>query len=318
MRRSLRPPEALRLCRAPERRQALREGLRGSARLLCWLSTISLCWGCATVTNEDPPSHLAGASGVQANLPASSGAGGTAPVADVLAPVADTPAGPTGPLDANPGDRMPPVAGMVTGGATGTTRAAVDAGPQFPSGMLLLQENFENFQALSGGWATSQGSSWGVRTDPQLVSNVYTQTETTSTAPNLATAGDVAWRDVVVEADVEILGFNGSSSSYMAGVCVRVRDAANFYLIGVRSNDGKVGLRRYADGGTNLVQSSFDQGVTGVWYHLRVEAIGSTITAFLDDAMMFSETDSTHASGGIALCTVRASASFDNVQVTAP
>jgi pectate lyase len=250
------------------------------------LLSLSLA-GCATVTQQDPPSQLDPA-GVRTNLPA------------------------------NPGTRTPPVAEVSNGGSPGTALPDVDAGPEFPSGTLLLQENFENFSASAGAWASSQGSTWDVQTDPTLVSNVYIQSETTSSSPDLATTGDVTWRDVVVEADMEILAFNGSSSSYMAGLCVRVRDAQNFYLIGVRSNDHKVGLRRYASGGTNLVQSDFDQGTTGRWYHLRVEAIGSTITAFLDDTLMFSESDTTHASGGVALCTVRATASFDNLRVTAP
>jgi len=270
---------------------------------------------CATVTQEDPPSQL-DPSGMRAQLPASSGGGGTAPLADQPA-LGSSPAGPPAPLDVSLG-RMPPVAEVSSGGSPGMATPALDAGPQFPSGTLLLQENFENFSASAGAWASSQGSTWAVQTDPTLVSNVYTQSETTSSSPDLATTGDVSWRDVVVEADMEILAFNGSSSSYMAGLCVRVRDAQNFYLIGVRSNDHKVGLRRYANGGTNLVQSDFDQGTTGRWYHLRVEAIGSTLSAYLDDALMFSETDTTHASGGVALCTVRATASFDNVRVTAP
>jgi hypothetical protein len=316
MRRSQRPPEAL--SRASER-PSPRSGRipLDSAPLFCGLAVVSLC-GCATVTSEDPPSHIGG-SGAGANQPSrSGGSGGTAPLADLPAPVATTPAGPPGPIDTNPGGGLPPVVAVSNGGSASTAPAAVDAGRQFPTGMTLLEENFENFQAAGGEWATSQGSIWGVATDPQLVSNVYTQTETTSNTPDLATAGDVTWRDVVVESDMQILGFNGSSSSYMAGLCVRVRDAENFYLIGLRSNDGKMGLRRYANGGTNLVQSTFDQGTTGKWYHLRVEVIGSTITAFLDDALMFSETDTTHAAGGIALCTVRASASFDNVRVSAP
>ena len=82
---------------------------------------------------------------------------------------------------------------------------------------------------------------------------------------------------------------------------MRVQDAQNFYLIGIRSNDGKLGLRRYADGGTNLVQSELDQGTTDVWYHLRVEAVGSTLTAYLDDQLMFSQTDDDIRSGGIGL-----------------
>jgi pectate lyase len=193
-----------------------------------------------------------------------------------------------------------------------------DAGPGFATGMVLLQENFENFASSSAAWTSGEGSVWQVQTDSQLVSNVYTQTETTRSQPNLTVAGDVAWRDIVVEADLKILSFNGSSSSYMAGLCVRVQDAENFYLIGIRSNDGKLGLRRYADGGSNLVQSEFDQGTTGVWYHLRVEVVGATLTAYLDDELMFSQADDDIANGGIGLCTVRATASFDNVRVTAP
>jgi hypothetical protein len=313
MRRSQRSTEAL--PRASERRWAPSARLsRQCARLLCGLSATS-AGGCATVTQDDPPSRSGGASGVQANLPSNSAGASTAPLADVLAPVRPTP---SGPMETSPGERMPPVTSVSNGGSSGMATPAVDAGPQFPSDTLLLEENFDNFQPATGEWASSEGSIWDVRTDPERVGNVYTQTETTSSTPNLATTGNVAWRDVVVESDVQILSFNGSSSSYMAGLCVRVRDAENFYLIGVRSNDGKVGLRRYTDGGTNLIQSTFDEGTIGVWYHLRVEVVGSTITAFLDGNLMFSETDSTHATGGIALCTVRASASFDNVRVTAP
>lgn len=274
--------------------------------------------GCATVTQEDPPSYVGGSSGTG---PVSSGAGGgagTAPIADSPAPEQRPGGSLPSPLETNAGGLMPPPPVVSNGGSGGASSAREDAGPQFPSGTLLLQENFENFQGEAAGWATSTGSVWQVQTDSQLVSNVYTQSEASSSTPDLATAGEVGWRDVVVEADMKILAFNGSSSSYMAGLCVRVKDAQNFYLIGVRSNDGKVGLRRYADGGTNLVQSDFDQGKTGEWYHLKVEAIGSTITAYLGGTLMFSETDETHESGGIALCTVRASASFDNVRVTAP
>jgi hypothetical protein len=284
---------------------------------LALLASLRCLAGCATVTQEDPPSHGGGSSGTAA---APSGAGGgssTAPIADTPAPEQGASGVLPRPIETNSGGLTPPPA-VSNGGSGGTPSAREDAGPQFASGTLLLQENFENFQGMAAGWATSAGSLWQVQTDSQVVSNVYTQSEATSSTPDLATAGDVAWSDVVVEADMKILAFNGSSSSYMAGLCVRVKDAANFYLIGVRSNDGKLGLRRYAEGGTNLVQSDFDEGKTGDWYHLKVEAIGSTLSAYLDGTMMFSETDDTHASGGIALCTVRASASFDNVRVTAP
>ena len=271
--------------------------------------------GCASVTQEEPASRVDGSSGMGA-LP--SGGTSTAPIADTPAPEQRSTGDGPSPIAANTAGLMPPPPAVSNGGSGSGPAVREDAGPQFPPDTQLLQENFENFQGAAAGWNTSTGSVWAVETDPVQVSNVYTQSEATSNTPDLATAGDVAWRDVVVEADMKILAFNGSSSSYMAGLCVRVKDAQNFYLIGVRSNDGKLGLRRYADGGTNLVQSDDDQGTTGVWYRLKVEAIGSTLTAYLDGTMMFRETDATHESGAIALCTVRASASFDNVSVRTP
>jgi hypothetical protein len=290
--------------------------MRPSAALAL-LAALGCLVGCASVTQEDPPSYIGGAGGVGA-VPSGSGErAGTAPIADSPAPEQRSSGTLPSPIDSNAGDLMPAPA-VGNGGGAGAPGPRADAGPQFPPETQLLQENFENFQGAAAGWNTSSGSMWAVQTDAQLVSNVYTQSEATSSTPDLATAGDVGWRDVVVEADMKILAFNGSSSSYMAGLCVRVKDAQNFYLIGVRSNDGKLGLRRYADGATNLVQSDFDQGTTGVWYHLKVEAIGSTLSAYLDGTLMFSETDDTHPSGAIALCTVRASASFDNVRVSTP
>jgi hypothetical protein len=283
---------------------------------LAVLAALRCLAGCATVTQSDPPSHSGGSSGAEGVALGAGGGAPSAPIADTPAPEQRSPGELPSPLAANSGGLTPPPA--ANGGSAAASPAREDAGAQLAPGTPLLEENFENFLGPASGWNTSPGSVWEVQTDAQLVSNVYTQSEATSSAPALASAGPASWRDLVIEADMKILAFNGSNSSYMAGLCVRVKDSQNFYLIGVRSNDGKLGLRRYADGGTNLVQSDFDQGTTGVWYHLKVEAIGATLTAYLDGTMMFSETDDAHQSSGIALCTARASASFDNVSVRAP
>jgi pectate lyase len=219
--------------------------------------------------------------------------------------------GTAGSLSSGPG-------GQSLAGAAGRSGSAdpLDAGRQFPSGTLLLEEDFEELE--SSEWRATADSAWELTEDDELDSTVYGQTETSSSGAHLVISGDVSWTDVVVEADFKVLEFNGSSSGYMAGLCVRVRDAENFYMVGLRSGTGQIQLRAFSDGGSNLAQSSFEDGATGEWYHLRVEAVGSTISAYLDDALMLTHTDTTHASGAIGLCTVRASAVFDNVRVTAP
>jgi len=181
---------------------------------------------------------------------------------------------------------------------------------------VLLDEDFEAFEASA--WIAADEGVWAISTDTELQSQVYGQSETGASSPHLVSSGDVSWTNVRVEADFKIVAFNGSSSSYLAGLCVRVRDAENFYMVGLRSDNGRMQVRNFEDGGSNLEQSESEVGTVGQWYHMRVDAIGSTLTVYVDEVLVLTINDSTHANGGIGLCTTRASAVFDNVLVTAP
>jgi hypothetical protein len=273
--------------------------------------------GCATVIQEDLPSTLD-------SSPSAGGSAGAPSAAAGFTGSVTPGAGLGG--NANGGGSSAGTAGGVSSGLGGRSLGGnagssgspepVDAGRQFPSGTLLLEEDFEAFE--SSEWRPTPDSVWEITTDDELQSNVYGQTETGSSGAHLVMSGEMSWTNVVVEADFKVLEFNGTSSGYMAGLCVRVGDEDNFYMVGLRSGTGQIQLRAFSDGGSNLEQSSFEDGVTGVWYHLRVEAVGTSISAYLDDVLMFTHSDASHPSGGIGLCTVRASAVFDNVRVTAP
>lgn len=275
-------------------------------------------WGCATVVQEDVPSALGnppvaeGSAGAPSGVAGSAGTGTSGTGAGGNLNAGGSSSGASGNSSSGRGGQS--LGGNA--GSAGSPSPPVDAGPQFPSGALLLEEDFEAFE--SSEWNATSDSAWELTTDDELQSNVYGQTETSASGAHLVTSGDLSWTNVIVEADFKVLEFNGSSSGYMAGLCVRVSDADNFYMVGLRSSTGQIQLRSFTDGGSNLDQSSFEDGVIGVWYHLRVEAVGTTISAYLDDVLMFTHTDATHPSGGVGLCTVRASAVFDNVRVTAP
>ncbi len=281
-----------------------------------------LCAACATVTEDDPPSNPSASAAGAAGAPAGVGGGANGGTGNVgLGGSSSNGSGGA----SSPGSGGRPLAGGAGGGASagaggasagaGGTPPVVDTMPQFPSGMLLLEDDFENF--VQANWLANDGQ-WAITTDPEAEGNVYGQTETNASSPHMVTAGDTSWRGVVAEVDFNVVSFNGSSSSYMAGLCLRVQDADNFYMVGLRSNTGGIQLRGIGVDGGNLAQSEYEEGVEGVWYHLKVEAVGSTITAYLDDVLMFTYPDATIQSGGIGLCTVRASALFDNVRVAAP
>ncbi len=285
------------------------------AELFAAVCALAAC-GCATVTQEDPPSNLPPGAGSGGTQSGNAGLGGGSPIPP---PSNGGSSGTGGSGNTTPqggasgSGAQPPVS---AGGDGGTGGGVPEPDDGFDAGTVLFEETFEDFQAAD--WTLTEGGTWAISTDPEADGNVYAQTETSSSSFHLAYAGDVSWRSVIVEANFKIVAFNGSSSSYMAGLCVRVSDTDSFYLVGIRSNDNKLGLRSFDGGGNNVVQSDFEDGTTGVWYNLRVEAIANTITAYLDGELMFTATDTTHANGGIGLCTVRASALFDDVRVTAP
>ena len=190
---------------------------------------------------------------------------------------------------------------IATGGATGTLFA-------------------DDFESGTGKWITDGPGTATTKTDGStvydlscLMSDVY-----------LAAAGDVSWTDVVVQGRIKILSFNGSSSSYYAGLCARVEDASDYYCVTLRS-DGKVAIRGDIGGSSNSIGSSVSYGVaTGTWYTVELEVVGSTITASINGTPVLPKsgdpaiTDSSLAAGGIALIVDNAEAEFDDVSVTTP
>jgi len=194
-----------------------------------------------------------------------------------------------------------------TGGTTGTGGA---------SGTIFS----DNFESGTGKWISSGPGTAAIATDGSsvydlscLMSKVF-----------LAAAGDVSWTNVIVQARIKIVSFNGSSSSYYAGLCARVQDANNYYCVTLRS-DAKVAIRGDIAGSSNSIGSSNSYGVaTGTWYTVQLEIVGSTITASINGTAVLPKsgdpaiTDASLASGGIALIVDNSEAEFDDVSVMTP
>jgi hypothetical protein len=282
--------------------------------------------GCAEVTQEEPESQRGGVGGSPTGSAGLGGAGagrGGTGLSPLPSGGAGGPAlGSSGNAGTSSGSGGAPGSGAQGGsgpgssGSAGQAGSAAEPGPQFPSGTELFREDFESEDVSR--W-TLAGGTWARTLDAETNSNVFSQSEDGPSDTLLAVAGDATWRDVRVEADFKVLAFNGSSSSYMAGICVRLTDAENFYLVGLRGDsDQRIGIRIFGDSNSNLEQSEEFSGVENEWYRLRVDAIGSTLSVFIDGELVVEQTDAEHPAGGIGLCTARATAVFDNILVTAP
>ncbi len=169
---------------------------------------------------------------------------------------------------------------------------------------VLFSEDFEdgNFN----GWSTS-GGSWSVVTDGTKVD------KQSSVSANAHTyTGTATWSNYTVKARVKLLSFNGTDRP--VGLCARFQSSSNFYALTV-SNANKLEIRKKASGSFTTLASKAYTAQTGTWYDFKLVVNGSNITAYVNDVLELTASDSSFATGRIGFMTVNASAEFDDVSV---
>lgn len=200
------------------------------------------------------------------------------------------------------------------GSPSGGTGGGAAGGP--PSGMELFRDDFEMGTAS---WSPTPAGVWATSMDG---STVYGSTGATgSSAMRAAAAGEPSWTNVQIEARVKITRFAGTSSGYYAGVCARYQSTENYACFALRSN-GQVMFR--VNGSNTAATSAPGGAITeNVWYNVRVVAVGSNITAFVNGTEIASNSrvtasDGPPASGRIAVASPGTDAVFDDIVVTTP
>jgi Concanavalin A-like lectin/glucanases superfamily len=202
-------------------------------------------------------------------------------------------------------------AGRDAGMTTTDARMSTDSGA---TGQTIFFDDFETGSASR--WMTNSPADWSV-VDIDGGAHVYQQSAVSNTF-RVAAAGSVLWADQTVEARVNILSFGGGSTSYLVAVYARFKDVDNHYYLAVESNT-KLTIRANS-GGTNMkLTSAVDTGMTtNAWHTVKLQAKGSTLSAYVDGVEKVTVSDTAIASGGIALGCINSSAQFDDVKVTIP
>jgi hypothetical protein len=198
------------------------------------------------------------------------------------------------------------------GSATGGSATGGSAGGP-PGGMELFRDNFE---MGASNWTATPSGVWAIATDGSMV---YAATGASATSTwRAAAAGQTTWTDVQFDARVKITSFEGMSTSYYAGICVRYTSNSSYACFALRSQ-GQVSFRV---NGSNEASWNPPMAITtGRWYTVRVIARGASITGFLDGTEIPSGsrvTSGAPASGRIALASPGTNAVFDDIVVTTP
>jgi len=87
-----------------------------------------------------------------------------------------------------------------------------------------------------------------------------------------------------------------------AGIAVRVKDAANYYVVRANALEDNVRLYAVIDGDRRQFAGANAKVAANQWHTLRLRAIGDRFAVFLDGAALFEATDKRIAApGGVAL-----------------
>jgi hypothetical protein len=201
------------------------------------------------------------------------------------------------------------------GGASGGAPGEAGAGGAGPS--TLFTDDFEDEDAM--GWIPTSGS-WAVVADD---SNAYEQSVDDQTAQYISAVTDTCWADQIVEARVKVVSFNGNSTTNTAGLFARYVSAQTHYMIGMNSgSNGELFIGKRVQSTSNsperIARENDMDWEEGRWYTLRLEVVGSSLKAYVDDVLVVETTDAQITSGGVAVGARHAHVRFDDVRVTQP
>jgi hypothetical protein len=161
-----------------------------------------------------------------------------------------------------------------------------------------------------GGWSVVLGSSGSILAQGLLDQSTWHITY----APASSSA------DQIVEARLRLIDLYAETATYGVALFARYDPATDSgYLVALRG-DGSLTLRRRDHG----VTSSWGRGVaaelrTGVWYTVRLEAVGGALNAFLDGHPVYSVSDPEPLPAGVlALGTLGATVEVDRASAATP
>ncbi|MFZ6031212.1 MAG: InlB B-repeat-containing protein [Chloroflexota bacterium] len=166
---------------------------------------------------------------------------------------------------------------------------------------ILLDEDFESG---ADGWTSTAGT-WSV---VDLGGNhVYSQTM--AGGMTRSTAGDTSWTDYSLTARVRPDG-------KYAKLIVRYLDDTHYYFMALRTDSGKVEIKKFDGGSGSLGLGSVNAGITaGEWYTATFEVVGTTLRGYINGTPVITRTDTSLAHGAIGIGTLDTSAQFDDILV---
>ena len=117
--------------------------------------------------------------------------------------------------------------------------------------------------------------------------------------------------DQILQVRTTATQFAPGTGSRWFGVTVRYTDAANYYYVTLRS-DNTISLRKLVNGTIHILDAAPLTVPVGTTFTLRLEAIGSSLRAYVNGRLLLEAKDSTHARGSYGAAMYKASATCED------
>jgi len=172
---------------------------------------------------------------------------------------------------------------------------------------VLSQENF-NGVALQAIWANVSPPPQQWVKDP----TVFAQPSTSGGA-HAYTGPGIA--DQIIRVRMRATAFNGADRWF--GVIGRFVDASNYYYLTVRNNNS-ISLRKLTNDAITTLDTASMTVSLNTWYDLRLEIVGTSLRAYVNNQLVLEATDSTHAAGKFGVGSYRTAAEADDFKALQP
>jgi hypothetical protein len=171
-----------------------------------------------------------------------------------------------------------------------------------------MQDDFQDGNASD--WTPLAGSTFTVAS---AASRVYRQSSIVGNAASLWSNTDR--ENQSIEADIKPTAYSTAAGDKWFGLVTRYTDANNYYYVTVRSN-GTLLLRRMVNGVFTTLASAALPVTLNRTYRVRLEAIGTRLRVFVDNAVLAEASDSALDQGRAGVMMYKMRADYDNVVVS--
>ncbi|WP_233624216.1 pectate lyase [Actinoplanes sp. ATCC 53533] len=193
------------------------------------------------------------------------------------------------------------------GGFAAVVVAAVGVAATAFAGSTSLTDDFSDGD--TAGWSKS-GGSWSVVSDGGKVLN---QANAGSELARMF-AGDKGWTDYTLQARVRPGALTAGGAA--VGVAARATGSSQFQRLVLVPGAARIEEVRGSNV-TTLSTVALASAATG-WHQLRLDVIGTRVRGYVDNVAVGDVSGRALKAGRVGLLTVHASASFDDVSVSAP